>query len=372
MDLRVPSRSLPEPARGLWRPVVLTLALSAAAAAPPATAQESQAMRSDCRTAQRDTPASRQRAEQWVQAKLKAFLPSPEQALRMRTVELEAEQVKLALYGINTTCEQYLSGKMAQDDADRSLSGFEQTIADFVHDLSGEVILMANRAQVADIDALRKGLTEIGVIGRQAALSGEEGLAEEARSKMVQALVGFSRAFVEQTCWDQVFDDQLPFNIYRQNEILGTDIDVRPCAQRRFTASVPPLLFESCTVHGIGKWRVRWDMPAPGATGGTGWGELEADRDAAEGDYKVEWGANGVEYRSSGKLKLTRQDNGPGNKATYTLSGNMDVRLIKGDEMVKMMAKLMNKKPGGKGEFTVQPQVSDKPCKSLDDPGPGR
>jgi hypothetical protein len=40
--------------------------------------------------------------------------------------------------------------------------------------------------------------------------------------------------------------------------------------------------------------------------------------------------------------------------------------------MVKMMAKLMNKKPGGKGEFTVEPQVSDKPCKSLDDAGPGR
>jgi hypothetical protein len=50
---------------------------------------------------------------------------------------------------------------------------------------------------------------------------------------------------------------------------------------------------------------------------------------------------------------------------------HMDVRLIKGDEMVKMMAKLMNKKPGGKGEFTVQPQVSDKPCKSLDGPGLG-
>src|SRR6476661_6600378 len=184
MDLRAPSRSLPEPARGPWRPVALTLALAIAKSASPAVAQESQAMRSDCRTAERDTPASRQRAEQWVQAKLKAFLPSPEQALRMRTLELEAEQVKLAIYGINTTCEQYLAGKMAQDDADRSLSGFEQTLADFVHDLSGEVVLMASRAQVADIDALRKGLTEIGVVGRQAALAGEDGLAEEARSKM--------------------------------------------------------------------------------------------------------------------------------------------------------------------------------------------
>jgi hypothetical protein len=44
--------------------VAVTLALATATAAPPAIAQQSQAMRSDCRTAQRDTPARRQRAEQ--------------------------------------------------------------------------------------------------------------------------------------------------------------------------------------------------------------------------------------------------------------------------------------------------------------------
>jgi hypothetical protein len=56
MDPRIPSRSLPEPARGPWSLVHLTLALGIAAAAPPAAAQQSQAMRPDCRTAQRDTP----------------------------------------------------------------------------------------------------------------------------------------------------------------------------------------------------------------------------------------------------------------------------------------------------------------------------
>jgi hypothetical protein len=35
--------------------------------------------------------------------------------------------------------------------------------------------------------------------------------------------------------------------------------------------------------------------------------------------------------------------------------------------MVKMMAKLMNQKVGGKQKFRVEPEVSDKPCKSLDD-----
>jgi hypothetical protein len=347
------------------RRLALALAL-AAATAPSAHAQRSYAMRFECRTAESNTPASRRRAEEWVRDKLKAFVPSPEQALRMRTLELEAEQVKLAFYGISTTCEQFLRGTMPRNDADNSLHGFEQTIANFLHDVSSETVVVADRAQVADLGAIRKSLTEIGGIGRQAALLGEEALAEEARKQMVQTLVRFSQAFVERTCWDQVFDDQLPLNVHRQNEVMGTDIDVRPCAQRRFTAVVPPLTFESCTIRGVGEWRVLWDMTAPGATGGTGSGELEQERDAAKGDYKVEWGANGAEYRASGDLELARHDNHPGNKATYTLSGEMDIRLTKGEEMVRMMARLMNQKVGGKRQFRVEPEVSEKPCRSLD------
>jgi hypothetical protein len=83
-------------------------------------------------------------------------------------------------------------------------------------------------------------------------------------------------------------------------------------------------------------------MSAPGATGGTGSGELEEERDGAKGDYKVEWGANGAEYRATGDLDLTRRDNGPGKKATYTLAGEMNIRLTRGDEMVTMMAKPMS------------------------------
>ena len=78
------------------------------------------------------------------------------------------------------------------------------------------------------------------------------------------------------------------------------------------------------------------------------------------------WGANGVEYRASGDLKLTRRDNGPGNQATYTLSGEMDIRVTKGEDIVRKMAQLMNQDVGGKRNFSVEPTVSDKPCRSLD------
>src|SRR3712207_6305668 len=97
---------------------LLTLSASlAVVAVQPAHAQQSRAMYSDCRGAPANTPANRQRAEQWVQDRLKAFVPTPEQALRMRSLESQAEQVKLAFYGISSTCEQYLAGKITREDA---------------------------------------------------------------------------------------------------------------------------------------------------------------------------------------------------------------------------------------------------------------
>jgi hypothetical protein len=230
--------------------------------------------------------------------------------------------------------------------------------------VSSDVKAVAARAQVADLEVIRKSLTEIGSTGRQSALLGEDALAEEARKQMVETLTGFSAPFVNETCWDQVFDDELPFNINRQNEMLGTGIDVRPCAQRRFKAVASPLVFESCTIRGVGEWRVLW--PLPMTSGGRGSGELEEKRDGAEGDYSVEVARSGVEYRASGDLKLTRRDNGPGNKATYTLSGEIDIKLTKGEDIVKKMAELTGQKVGGKRRFSVEAEVSDKPCKSLD------
>src|SRR5262249_32146758 len=100
---------------------------------PPslAPAQKSRAMGLDCRAAAANTSENRQRADQWVDQKLKAFLPAPEQALRMISLLEQAEQVKLALFGIMSTCEKYLAGNEAKDVADRALDGFESTVADF-------------------------------------------------------------------------------------------------------------------------------------------------------------------------------------------------------------------------------------------------
>lgn len=324
-------------------------------------------MADECRNAAANTVANMRKADQWVNDKLKAFLPTSERALRMRSLEAQAEQAKLAFYGISSTCAQYRNGTLAKEDADRSLSGFEQTIANFIHDLGNDAMSLAGRGQVSDMEGIRSTLTDIGGVGRQAALLGEDALAETSRQQMVRALVSFSQTFVEKSCWDQEFDDDLPFGLHHQNEILGTGIDVTPCAQRRFTAVAQTLTFKSCTVRGVGDWVVLW-IAAPGTNGGVGSGKLEAEKGSAKGDYKVVWGANGVEYTAHGKMELTRHDHGEGAKATYALSGDTDIRLTKGKELIEMFEKLMKKetKPA-KGSFNVDAQVSAKPCKSLDE-----
>jgi hypothetical protein len=168
---------------------------------------------------------------------------------------------------------------------------------DFLHDLGNQALSVAAKGQVSDMNAIRSTMTDIGAVGRQAALLGEDALAEESRKKMVDALVSFSKTFVEQSCWDQSFDDELPYSIQRQNEMLGTGIDVIPCAQRRFNAQSGILTFESCTVRRVGDWRVLWNMAAPGTTGGRGSG---AEPDLVQGGCASERQAVQVTGRIAG------------------------------------------------------------------------
>ena len=279
------------------------LAFAAVAAAPlSAQAQRSRAMAVECRGAAADTPASRQRADAWVRERLQAFVPRADRSLRMRSLELQAEQVRLAFYGISSTCGQYLAGTMPRADADLALHGFEQTIANFLHDLGNDAVAAAGSGQVAEMEGLRRTMTDIGAAGRQAALMGEEELADQARQKLVDALVSFSSAFTE-ACYGQTFDPRIPIALQRQNDLLGTGIDVTPCANRKFTAEGrgADILwqFEHCG-RGIGAWKIATDGPLRGRGEGTVdpnlTGTWSVEEDTREGDIRVTY---------SGDLSLT-------------------------------------------------------------------
>ena len=191
---------------------------------------------------------------------------------------------------------------MAKEEADLSLSGFEQTIANFLNDVGNETVVLAARGQVADMGAIRQTMTEIGGVGRQAALLGEDELAEESRKKLVNALVSFSRAFVDEACYSQSFDPRIAMGLARQNELLGTGIDVTPCANRKFTAEGKgaDILWEFTHCgRGVGDWKIATHGPLEG--GGTG--TVDADLSGTWSISEVSPG-NDVTVQYSGDLAI--------------------------------------------------------------------
>jgi hypothetical protein len=274
-------------------PLSAPLLLAAAAALE---AQQSRAMAVDCRGASAVTPENRQRTELWVRERLPAFVPSPDHALRMQSLIRQAEQVKLAFHSISSTCAQYLAGTMEREAADRALHGFERIIGNFIHDVGNDATVLAAQGQVADMGGLRQAMTDIGATGRQAALMGDEALAENARKKLVDALVSFSRTFTDGACYDQAFDPRIAMGLHRQNEILGTGIDVTPCARRLFTADGTGAdivwRFRHCG-SGVGEWKIQTSGPLLGSGVATLSPDLtglwQISENTSEGDVLVQY-----------------------------------------------------------------------------------
>ena len=347
--------------------------------ASPLAAQRSLAMQTDppCSAADANTPENRAAADAWVRDQLKAFLPEPGQSLRMRRLEELAQQAELAKGQIMMTCEQYRNGKIDFETADRALAGFEQMLADFNHELANEGMVLAAGGQVAQIDAIRKNLSTTGAIGRQAALLGLNELADEAWRTMVRTLTNFSTAFL-QTCWTQRFADELPLGLNGQHQILGLDIDVMPCANRRFKGESTSYTFESCSFRGVGDWRVRW-APDQGLVAPKGEGSGTIQLPSASGPFKVEWRHRDLRSVTEGTMKMRRTEtrDAEGNllSAKYYLSTDVTVS-HSGKNQIKvdskglggLMAQLNAEARGGGSGSPPEMEllVSDLPCRSLD------
>jgi hypothetical protein len=338
----------------------------------PVVAQ-SVAMMTECKAAQANTPENRQRADAWVRDQLKAFHPPPGMALRLRSLEETASQIELALKGIMMTCEQYREGRIERQLADIVLATHEQTIQTFIDDLGKENKVLAAGGQVSEMPAIRRNLMTTAAVGRQAALLGLDALADKAHQTMVQTLVIFSSAFLK-TCWDQSFDDEVALGVERQNELLGTGIEVTPCANRRFKAESGAHTFESCSFRGGGDWRVTW-TPGFGVMGkGVGSAKLALiDELTAKGNFGVDWNYHNMSSSTQGKMQLSRQDtrDREGNvlNLTYMLSGQFTASFSgKGGINLGGVGPGAAIGAGGpaEGEFEVEAQVSEKPCKSLD------
>src|SRR5207244_3935982 len=111
----------------------------------------------------------------------------------------------------------------------------------------------------SDIPRIAKSIGSLMSIARQDALMGREDAAQRAQEKMVEVLKTFSNRFSE-TCGEQYFPADVALALERQNEILGTGIDLTHCAKRRLSAKLEHTRvryeWTTCSVDGTGKWKV--------------------------------------------------------------------------------------------------------------------
>jgi hypothetical protein len=233
--------------------------------------------------AQATQPKSTSRAELFI----KTFGP-PSNSTSLRASDLEQqEQVRLAFYGIDSTRAQMARGTLDQETGNRSIDGFEQTIRNYIHDNVNEALLLANQGRVSDVAAIARPLAGVLSIARQDSLMGHEELAKEAQNQMVKILTAFSQKFSE-TCYDQSFDPGFALGLQRQNDKLGTGIDVTPCAKRLHTFQTGPNWeWKNCSFWGEGEWVIELTDPFSGR--GSANVGLSADNKTAEGTYSFKY-----------------------------------------------------------------------------------
>jgi hypothetical protein len=169
----------------------------------------------------------------------------------LRTSDLEQEQkVQNSFWQIDSIRRQVETGRMSQEDGDRSIDGFETQIRDYIHDKGNDAYVLAATGQASDIPAISKHLSGILGVARQDALMGREELAQEAQAKLVNILTTFSEKFAG-TCERQSFPVEIALALERQNELMGTGISVIHCANRKFTADFSDLglkyHYETCS-----------------------------------------------------------------------------------------------------------------------------
>jgi len=249
-----------------------------------------------------DDSAAQMRADAAWLAKIVAFSPQPwAESLRVKDLREQAEQVLLAKSGIRRTCSDYRDGRLSQADADNILSGFEQTIRDFIHGRGNDALVRAASGKVTDMDSIRTSLTAVAGVGRQAALLGLNAIADEAVATMVKTLNTFDAALARD-CKNQSFDANIIAGLLQQEGVLGLHNPLEPCAYRlarfTYTDARAGWSLEHCG-PGFGTWA--FSENGSGLIKGSGTGETDM---FGNGSYSVRY-TQFRQYPASGREQGT-------------------------------------------------------------------
>lgn len=219
------------------------------------------------------------------------------------------------------------------DRWDRNIRDAIREIVRLSAERAGDALKVAKAGKASDIEALRKDITVVVEAGRVAQMMGDAS-AEDQQRKLGEIVETFSKKFSE-TCERQSFDPLIALGLQRQNELLGTGVEVDHCAKRVFEATI---LTGSETVRwrhcglGIGRWK----MKAEGLDVGEGEAELD---ERGKGDFDSHYTQIGtvkadVDYNGTIEMKRTEIADAKGHITAVKYDFTQAITSITGDMIV--------------------------------------
>jgi hypothetical protein len=157
---------------------------------------------------------------------------------------------------------------------------------------------------------------------------------EDQQRKLVQIVETFSKKFSE-TFQQQSFDPLIALGLQRQNELLGTGVEVDHCANRVFEATIETGT-ETVRWRHCGKGTGTWKMKAEGLDVGKGEAGLD---ERGRGDFEAHWTRIGtvkadVTYTGTVEMKRTEIADAEGHITAVKYDFTQAIESISGDMIV--------------------------------------
>ncbi|MGH7721068.1 MAG: hypothetical protein ACREON_19750 [Gemmatimonadaceae bacterium] len=197
-------------------------------------------------------------------------------------------------------------------DTQATIDRYDQDIKDVLRQIVRlssqrvtDALAVAKAGKASDIEALRKDIAVVVEAARIGQLLGDPS-ADEQQRKLVEVVKTFSQKFAE-TCEQQSFNPLIAMGLKRQNELLGTGVDVDHCAFRLFEASIRTGQQNTRWRHcglGVG----RWLMKAEGLDVGKGEAELDDNGQGAFTSHYTKVGTVSADVTHTGTLRMKRTE----------------------------------------------------------------
>ena len=259
-------------------------------------------------------------------------------------------------------------------DAEARIARYEQLILEEFRQIARlsaarvqEASAIAAAGDVKDLSRLKELVTTVLEASRFNALAGNEEEALAQYRSAVEVLRAFSASFAT-TCYDQEFDQVIAVGLERQNEMLGTGIDVLACARRLFVAEGREAHvtweFKHCG-FGVGEWKFTASGPNYQARGlGTIEGSLT-------GDVAMEVSTEGLVAQYTGELRLTTKPLPKAEEVAQPDQLVVDINYVAGVHDDSVVTSNMSSQQ----RLMLPVKKSDKPCRDAEErsscPGPG-